>query len=109
MPPPFTNGPLAVASSVGWPTGQSVVVLPPDAVIPDTAEWCYLAQAAKWRPGCPGTVPMYLAWPVIDRLVQCWWRWPAPSSSVGGWSVEPGPTTAGRPSPPPIAPTGAGS
>jgi hypothetical protein len=47
-----------VASGRCRPTAQSAVVLSPDAVIPDTAEWCYPAQAAKRCPRCPDTVGM---------------------------------------------------
>jgi hypothetical protein len=46
-------------------------------------------------------------WRVLDRLVQCWVALTSAVIVVGGWSVEPEPTTAGRPSPPPTAPTGA--
>jgi hypothetical protein len=53
MPPSFTNGPSPCRIRLLSPTGQSAVGLSPDAVIPDTAEWCYPAQAAKWCPGCP--------------------------------------------------------
>jgi hypothetical protein len=46
---------------------QSAVVVPPDAVIPDTAEWCYPAQTLKWRRGCPDEACMSLALPAAGR------------------------------------------
>jgi hypothetical protein len=67
MPPPFTYGRHLVASGCWSAKDQSAVVVPPDAVIPDTAEWCYLAQALKWCPGCPDEACMSLALPAAGR------------------------------------------
>jgi hypothetical protein len=67
MPPPFTLGRHLVASGCWSAKDQSAVVMPLEAVIPDTAEWCCPAQALKWRPGCPDEACMSLALPATGR------------------------------------------
>ena len=63
MPPPFTYGPspcrIRLLVGQGSVCGRGA----PDAVFPDTAEWCYPAQARKWRPGCRDEACMSLALP----------------------------------------------
>jgi hypothetical protein len=71
MPPPFTCGCHLVASGCWSAKDESGVVVPPEAVIPDTAEWCYPAQALKcardvlMRRVCP-----WLCRPLVGAALQ---------------------------------------
>src|SRR5512133_1534980 len=65
MPPPFRYGlsPCRIRLLVGQ--GSVCGRGAPDAVFPDTAEWCYPAEARKWRPGCRDEACMSLALPAL--------------------------------------------
>ena len=67
MPPPFTYGlsPCRIRLLVGQ--GSVCGRGASEAVIPDTAEWCYPAQALKWRPTCPDEACMSPALPAAGR------------------------------------------
>src|SRR5829696_8610223 len=67
MPPPFTYGPSPCRIRLLVGQGSVCGRRPPDAVIPDTAEWCYPAQALKWRRVCPDEACMSLALPAAGR------------------------------------------
>lgn len=67
MPPPFTYRPSACRIRLLVGQGSVCDRGASDAVIPDTAEWCYPAQALKWRPGCPDEACMSLALPAAGR------------------------------------------
>jgi hypothetical protein len=67
MPPPFTCGLSPVASGCWSAKDESAVVVPLEAVISVTAEWCYPAQTLKWRRGCPNEACMSLALPAAGR------------------------------------------